>query len=296
MSETLRFGPYTVELSDPDKVLFPADGLTKRDLVDHYRAVAGRMVPLIENRPLTMQRFPDGIGEEGFYQKRISNYFPEWIRRARVEIEGGAIEMAVADNAATLAYLAQQACITPHVGLARLDRPDHPDRMIFDLDPAEDDFAQVRFAAKALHDLLAAHELPAHVATTGSRGVHVVVPLDRGAPFDDVRAVARQVADRLSAAHPDRLTTEQRKAKRGGRLFVDWLRNAYGQTAVAPYAVRARPGAPVACPVAWDELDAIDARAVTVANVRRRIGQADPWRGVARRAVSLKRVAEAARE
>jgi len=294
MNDTLRFGPYSVELTNADKVLFPDDGLTKRDLVEHYRRVAGRMVPLVADRPLTMHRFPEGIGTDGFFQKRVSEHFPDWIRRARVEIEDGAIDMVVADNAATLAYLAQQACIEPHVGLARLDRPDHPDHMIFDLDPAEDDFAQVRFAACAMRDLLAGHDLPVYLKTTGSKGVHLLVPLDRSAGFDDVRATARRIADRVARDHSDRLTTEQRKDKRRGRLFVDWLRNAYGQTAVAPYAVRARPGAPVACPVTWDELGDIDARSVTMTNIADRLDRADPWAGMGRRAVSLQRVAAAA--
>ncbi len=294
MTETLRFGPYSVELTNADKVLFPDDGLTKRDLVAHYRRVAGRMVSLIRDRPLTMRRFPDGIGKEGFFQKRISDHFPDWVRRARVEIEGGAIEMVVADNAATLAYLAQQACIEPHVGLARLDRPDRPDHMIFDLDPAGDDFAQVRFAACAMRDRLAAHDLSVFLKTTGSKGVHLLVPLDRSAGFDDVRAVARRIVDGVAADHPGRLTTEQRKDKRRGRLFLDWLRNAYGQTAVAPYAVRARPGAPVACPIAWDELGDIRARSVTMTNVASRLDRADPWAGMGRWAVSLKRVVAAA--
>lgn len=295
MSETLRFGRYTVELTKPDKVLFPGDGLTKRDLAAHYRRVAGRMVPLIGNRPLTMHRFPDGIGEEGFFQKSISDYFPDWIDRAEVATEDGSIEMVVANNAATLAYLAQQACITPHVGLARLDRPDRPDQMIFDLDPPGDDFAAVRFAARALRAMLDEHDIPAFVKTTGSKGLHVVVPLDRSAVFDDVRAVARAIAERLAGRHAERMTTEQRKNKRRGRLFLDWLRNAYGQTAVAPYAVRAIRGGPVATPVDWDELGRIDARSVTMANAAARLDGADPWKGMGRRAVSLSRVERAAK-
>lgn len=286
----LRFGRYTVELSSLDRVLFPDVGVTKGDLVEHYRRVAGRMVPHLKGRPVSMQRFPGGIEEEGFYQKAAPDYFPDWIRRVTIGKEGGTVEHVVCDNAATLVYLANQGCITPHVWLSRVDRLDHPDRLIFDLDPPGDDFDAVSFAAGRLRELLGELGLDPYPMATGGRGLHLIVPLDRGADFDAARGFAKDVADLLAARHPDRLTTETRKNKRRGRLFLDYLRNAYAQTAVPPYAVRARPGAPVAVPLAWEELSDRSLRGGSwnTRNVLARVeGKNDPWEGMARRARSL---------
>lgn len=287
---TLRFGPYTVEVSSLDKVLFPDVGVTKGDLIDHYRAAADRMLPFLRDRPVSMQRFPDGIAADGFYQKEAPDYFPEWIRRVTVEKEGGTVDHVVCDNEATLVYLANQACITPHVWLSRADEIRRPDRMIFDLDPSGEDFGIVRFAARELRDLLQEVGLYPYVMTTGGRGLHVVVPFDRSADFDVVRAFARDVAETLAARHDDRLTTETRKSKRHGRLFLDYLRNAYAQTGVPPYAVRPRPGAPVAVPLDWDEVSDSDLRgdAYHTRNVATRLEREDdPWKGMGRHARSL---------
>ena len=289
MRKSVRIGKVTVELSNLDKVLFPDDGITKGELVEYYRKVAGHMLPYLADRPVSMQRFPDGIGKEGFYQKSISDYFPDWIDRVEVPKEGGTVTHVVCQDAATLVYLANQGCITPHVWLSRKDRIRHPDRMIFDLDPSGDDFGAVRSAARTLRELLDELGLAPYVMTTGGRGLHVVTPLDRSADFDDVRAFARDAADLLARRQPGRLTTETRKNKRRGRIFLDYLRNAWAQTAVPPFAVRARKGAPVAMPLGWDELGrAVSGSAYHVGNAFRRLGRADdPWRGMARRARSL---------
>lgn len=291
MTESRRYGRYVVELSRPDKVLFPDDGITKRDLADYYESVAETMLPHLAGRPLTMQRFPDGIGREGFYEKRAPGHFPDWVGRATFSTaEGEPITQIVCENTATLVYLADQACITPHVWLSRVDDLDAPDRLIFDLDPPDDDFGAVRQAARDLHDLLEELELATFVMTTGSRGLHVVVPLDRVADFDAARRFARDVADLLVGRRPDDYTTAARVAKRGDRLYLDTGRNAYGQTGVAPYAVRARPGAPVATPLDWPELEdpRIGPRRYTLRNLARRLGQKeDPWKGIGRHGRSL---------
>jgi bifunctional non-homologous end joining protein LigD len=286
---------HRVELSHPGKVLFPDDGLTKGDLVDYYRRIAEVALPHWRDRPLTMHRFPDGIGEEGFFQKNMPDHFPGWIDRAEMPKEGGSVTHVVANNAATLVYLANQGCITAHLGLSRTDRPDRPDQMIFDLDPSDDDFAKVQQAAAWLREVLDELELPSFVKTTGSRGLHVLVPLDRSADFDTMREVARGLAEHLAARHPDALTVAQRKNARGTRVFIDYLRNAYGQTAVAPYSVRARPGAPVATPVTWDAALAsgLSPRQYTIKNIFRRLGQTDdPWAGIGGSAVSLASVGD----
>jgi len=295
VSETLRFGPYSVEATHLDKVLFPGEGITKGDLIDYYRDIAGSILPYLEERPVVMQRFPEGIGADGFYMKNVPDYFPDWIETVTVAKKEGSVTHAVVGNEATLVYLANQGTITPHVWLSRIDALRAPDRIVFDLDPPENDFDSVRDGARAIRELIEEVGLVPFAMTTGGRGVHVVVPIDRGPEFDDVRAFARGVADLLAERHPDRFTTETRKAKREGRLFLDYLRNSYAQTAVPPYAVRPRPGAPVAMPIAWDELDESDLRGDrwTIESARRRLARADdPWKGHRRRARELERAAE----
>jgi bifunctional non-homologous end joining protein LigD len=288
---TRRYGRLTVETSREEKVFFPDTGLTKGDLVDYYEAVAGAMLPHLRGRPLVVERFPDGLRGEGFYQKQVPDHFPDWIHTTRVRTAAGHQELVVCDNLATLVYLADQACLTFHPWLSRADRPDRPDQLVVDLDPPGDDFETARRAAFRLRDLLDELELPAWPKLTGSKGIHVVVPLDRSEDFDAVRGFAREAMAVLAARHPDSLTMEQRKNKREGRLFLDVGRNAWAQTAVAPYAVRPLPGAPVATPVDWEELGArdLDSRSYTVRNVLRRLGQRDdPWAGMRRHARSLR--------
>jgi bifunctional non-homologous end joining protein LigD len=196
----------------------------------------------------------------------------------------------VCNTPATLVYLANQACLTPHLWLSQVDQLDYPDKLIFDLDPPADDFEPVRFAARALRDRLQELELDTYVMTTGSQGLHVVIPLDRKTDFDTARSFAREFVEYLAQQHPERLTTEVRKNKRKGRVFLDYLRNAYGQTAVSPYAVRAKAGAPVATPLEWAELGDSDlhAQSYTISNIFRRLGQKnDPWAGMRQHAQSL---------
>jgi bifunctional non-homologous end joining protein LigD len=288
---SVRVGRRTVEVSNAGKVLYPGEGITKGDLVDHYRRVAGRMLPHLRGRPVAMERYPDGIGGERIFQKDVPGYFPGWVDRVKVHKEGGTLQQVVCDQAATLVYLANQACITPHVFLSRTDRLDHPDQLIFDLDPSGDDFESARRAALALRALLEELELPSFPKTTGGKGVHVTVPLDRRADFDTVRRFARRVAAVLAGRQPDRLTTEQHKQRREGRLYLDVMRNAYAQTAVPPYAVRARPGATVATPLDWSEVEERSLRpsAFTIGSISARMEDADPWKDLRRRARSLTR-------
>lgn len=284
-------GGHTIEIGNADKVFYPDAGITKGEVVGYYEQVAGAMLPHVHDRPVSMQRFPDGIAGEGFFQKDVPDYFPPWIATVAVGTETGkTVHHALIQNAATLVYLAEQACLTPHIWLSRADHLHHPDRVIFDLDPPDSDFGRVREAAHAVRGLLEELGLPAFVMTTGSRGLHVVTPLDRRAGFDTVRAFARRAADLLARRHPDHLTTETRLDRRDRRLFLDYLRNAYAQTSVAPYALRAKPGAPVATPLEWSELDAKDmgSRRYTLRNLFRRLGQkSDPWADIDRHARSL---------
>jgi bifunctional non-homologous end joining protein LigD len=292
VTETRRVGRRTISLSNPDKVLWPEDGVTKSDLVDYYEGIADVMLPFTRDRLMTLERFPDGISAGRFYSKDAPRYFPNWIDRETVPKKGGSVSHVVCNDRATLVYLANQACITLHVGLSRIDRINNPDQMIFDLDPSTEDFSVVRRTAVSVRDLLDDLGLTSFVRVSGSRGLHVVTPLDRSAPFEVVREFARDFATLIAQLDPDQLTIEHRKTKRGDRLFVDWMRNAYGQTAVASYSVRARPGAPVAVPLAWEEVE--DARlrpdGFTLADARARLeGGVEPWRGWRRRARSVER-------
>jgi bifunctional non-homologous end joining protein LigD len=280
----------TVKISNPDKILFPDDGITKGDLIEYYRRVAPRMLPYVRGRPLHMQRFPDGIGGEEFQQKRIPSYFPDWISRVEVKMTGGFLTHPVIDNAATLVYLANQAVITPHVWTSCVDRLEYPDQLIFDLDPSGTDFEAVRFAARTLRGLLESLGLTPFLKTTGSRGLHVIVPLDASADFEKVHGFARAVAQLLASRHPAELTTETRKQKRAGRLYLDTARNAYAQTTVAPYAVRARRGAPVATPIAWKDLGdrQLQPDSYNLRNLFRSLSRrSDPWANMSQYAHSL---------
>jgi bifunctional non-homologous end joining protein LigD len=288
-----------VEVPRADKVLYPDDGLTKRNVAEYYAEVADHMLAHLSGRPVNMQRFPDGIDSPGFYEKKRPDHFPDWVGSVRVETKDGAQDQVVVESWRALVYLAGQACLTPHTWLARSpdlatgEGLDKPDQMVFDLDPSTDDLALVRRAARAVRDVLGDLGLAAYLKTTGSRGYHVVVPLRRELGFDDVRDVAGRVATRVTNREPDSFTTEQRKDKRGDRVFVDTLRNGYGQTAVPPYALRATPGAPVATPIEWDELSRVEPDHFTISSVGRRLAdRGDPWHGIGRRAQKLSRVVD----
>jgi bifunctional non-homologous end joining protein LigD len=290
MAQKIEIDGHEIALSNTDKILFPKAKVSKGDLIDYYQRIAPTMLPHIAARPLSLERYPDGVECDGFMQKNASDYFPDWLRRARLAKEDGNVDHVVAEDAATLVYLANQACVTLHAGLARTDRIDHPDFMVFDLDPSDEDFGKVKRAARDARALLDEVGLTSFVQTTGSRGLHVWVPLDRAAPFDEVREIASNLADALVARAPDERTTAQRKANRGDRVFIDIARNAYGQTVVAPYSVRARPEASVATPLHWDELDSpdLEPRRYTVQNLFRRLGQKpDPWAGIEKQAQKL---------
>jgi bifunctional non-homologous end joining protein LigD len=276
-----------VRVTHPDKVLFPDDGITKAELVDYYRTVAPRMLPLIGGRPVTMQRFPDGIGRDGFLQKQIGKYFPDWIervtapnRRTRQGTTREEVTYMVCRAADDLAYIANQNCVTPHVWLSRVPDIHHPDQLVFDLDPASDDLGVLRSAAASLRGLLEELGLTAFLKSSGSRGLHVVVPLVPSVDTDTVNAYGIAVAEALAARHPDDFTTEGRIANRHGRLYLDTGRNGYAQTMAAPYAVRARPGAPVSVPLDWSELDGWEPGRHTVRSIAERLDAPDPWAGL----------------
>jgi bifunctional non-homologous end joining protein LigD len=291
LTESVRAGRRSIAITHADRVVFPEAGVTKLDLACHYAAVAPVMVPHVRDRPLAVQSFPQGVAGKGFFVKNVAKHFPDWIKTARVpKREGGALTQVLANDAPTLVYLAGQNAITPHIWTARADRLEQPDRVVFDLDPATSKFAEVRAAARSLGDLLRDLGFEPFSMTTGSRGLHVVIALRRRADYGAVNAWARDVGARFAETAPDKLTTEFRIAKRGERLFVDMHRNAYAQHAVAPYAVRALPKAPVATPLHWEELSdrKLSPQGWTVKTIQARLdSEGDPWKGIAKTARSL---------
>jgi bifunctional non-homologous end joining protein LigD len=284
-----------VQITHADRLVFPADEITKGDIVDYHAEIADVMVPHLKGRPLTVWRYPRGIDDQGFVQQDFSDSLPEWMGRVEVAKEGGTVVHPTADRPEALRWLANQNCLTLHAWLSRRDALDVPDRVVFDLDPSGGDFAVVRATARAVADVLDELGLVSYVQTTGSRGLHVVTPIKGDAEFDVVRQFARDVAEVVAADDPAHRTIEMRKANRGDRVYLDVMRNAYAQTAVAPYAVRARRGAPVATPLEWDELDRRGLRAdrFTIHDIPKRVAESgDPWADLRRRARSLTRPAQ----
>jgi len=285
------------EIYHLDKLLFPEDAITKGQLLEYYHQVAPLLLPYCHNRAITMERFPHGIEGVSFYQKSIPHSFPDWIPRKKIANKGGgSTTYVVCKDRNTLLYLVYQACITPHAWLSTITRLNYPDTMIFDLDPAGEivtDFTPVRTAAYALKDALAALGLEAWVMTTGSRGLHLRVPLKPEYPFESVRAFARSVAETVVKEYSREMTLESRKAQRGNRLLIDIMRNGFGATAVLPYAVRARPHAPIALPVSWQELteDHFSAQKYTITTPYTHIQQqATLWKEMSTHAFSLKKL------
>ena len=292
VAANVRAGHRLVGITNPDRVVFPDAGLTKLDLARHYADVAPAMLPHVHGRPLALQSFPKGVAHDGFFLKNVPRHFPNWIATVRVsKREGGTLRHALANDAATLVYLAGQNAVTLHTWTSRSDMLERPDRLIFDLDPPSPrHFAEVRAAARELGRLLRDLGLEPHAMTTGSRGLHIVAPLRRTQEFEAVRPFAQRVARLLADRNPTTLTVEHRLAKRAGRIFIDVGCNTYGQHAVAPYAARALPNAAVAAPLAWEELRdrSLHPQRWTLRNIAARLAdQADPWSGLAGHARSL---------
>ena len=298
-AESVIIEGITVELSNTGKVLFPEDPqITKGDLVRYYQEMADRIVPYLRDRPLVMARYPDGIGGQRIFQKNIPGYFPSWVSRVEVDKAGGELCQVIGDKPATLVYLANQACIELHAFLSKTGELECPDQVVFDLDPpGEDRFPDVALLARRLRELLEDElGLTAYVKTTGGKGLHVHVPLRAVDSFDAARSFARQASEVLAARNPDLLTTQQRRAGRGDRVYADVMRNAYAQTVVAPYSVRARPGAHVATPLRWEELEDRDLTPGrftlhSIGDRLERLGASDPWAGLGRRRYGLDKAA-----
>lgn len=282
-------------ITHPEKVLFPDDGITKGDLAAYYDAMAAVMLPHLRGRPVTMERYPAGIGQKGFWQKDVSKGFPEWLQRVEVKKKSGVVHHPIVMDARSLAWMTNQNTITQHVWASRLPDLMHPDLCVFDLDPSSDDPAAVRAAAIGLRDLLEELTLPSWIKTTGSKGFHIVVPLDGAASMRVVARFAGAVGAVFVTSAADRLTQEFSKADRAGRIYVDTGRNGYSATFAAPYTVRAKRGAPVSAPCTWQEIERgeVAPGTFTLGNMPARIAAVgDLWADMRRRGRSLKRPIE----
>jgi bifunctional non-homologous end joining protein LigD len=274
-----------VKITSPDKVLFPRDGYTKTDVIGYYRSVADVMLPLLRDHPIAMLRFNQGLDGERFYHKHAPKHFPDFIDRATIPTSKGDQIYSVINNIDALTYIANHNAIELHLLGSRADDLSHPDRMVFDFDPSIEDFSLVKDAARWCRDLLKKHKMKSFVMVSGSRGLHVWVPLDRSSTGDEVLAFSGRVAELLVEEHPDALTTEFAKADRGDRIYVDIARNAPAQHAVAPYSLRAKDGAPVATPIGWDELDDKDLtpQRYTLSDVPDLVAKRkDPWNSISK--------------
>lgn len=288
----LKVQGFELEITNYDKVLFPESGYTKADLVTYYEKIADIMLPHLIGRPISMYRFPNGINKDAFFQKEAPKYFPDWINRVLIKKrEGGEQYQITCENKATLVYLANQVC-TIHTWLSRSGNLRNPDKMIFDLDPPGDNFDVIRDTAFLIRDVLKDLKISSFVMTTGSRGLHVAVPVDSNSDFKVVRAFARGISEYLARKMPDVLTTEINKEKRKGRVFLDYLRNSYAATSVAPYSVRAVEGAPVATPLEWNELKKeINSQSYNISNIFQRIEKkGDSWQSFFDKTHSLEKI------
>jgi bifunctional non-homologous end joining protein LigD len=288
---TVNVGRRPVAITHAGKALFQNPTVEKLDLARYYERVAAVMLPHIRNRPLALQAFPNGVDDHGFFLKSVPRHFPGWIDRVEVPKRGGSLTQALAGERAALVYLAGQNVVTPHIWLSRADELRQPDRLVIDLDPSPGvGFAEVRAAAREAGERCRAAGLATFALVTGSRGVHVVCPLRRGPSFSEVHRFARALAEAMVADDRRHLTLEWHRAERGRRIYLDVNRIAYAQHVAAPYAVRPRPGAPVAMPIRWEELSGRSLRAdrYTIANVPDRLrAEGDAWSEINRHSRKL---------
>jgi bifunctional non-homologous end joining protein LigD len=279
-------------ITHPEKVLFPADGITKGELAAYYEEIAPAMLPHVRARPVTMERFPAGIDKKGFIQKDVSKGYPAWLARVEVPKKDGTVHHPLITDTNSLLWVVNQNTITPHVWTSRAPDVYHPDICVFDLDPSVDDSRALRAAALALRVLLDDLGLPSWVKTSGSKGFHIAVPLDGKARTGEVEGFAHAVGTMLVKRFPDHLTQEFHKVDRKGRILIDTGRNGYSATFAAAYAVRPKPGAPVSAPCTWEEVESGDVapQAFNIRNMKTRMDAVgDLWADLARRKRSLTR-------
>jgi bifunctional non-homologous end joining protein LigD len=271
-------------ITHPEKVLFPDEGITKGELAAYYEAIAPLMLPHIKSRPITMERFPGGIGATGFLQKNVVKGFPSWLKRVEAPKKDGVVHYPIANDRRSLEWIVNQNTIALHVWVSRAPKLGHPDLCVFDLDPSRDDADDVREGALRVRDVLAELGHDSLVKTSGSKGFHIAVRLGARATFRDSHALAGQAARILLERHPAQFTQEFSKADRKGRIYLDTGRNQPGATFVAVYSVRAKAGAPVSAPCTWEEIESgeVQPRTFTLRTMAARVAKVgDLWTAAA---------------
>jgi bifunctional non-homologous end joining protein LigD len=278
-------------ITHPEKVLFPDDGITKGELAAYYETIGPVMLPHIRGRPVTMERYPAGIGQQGFWQKDVARGFPDWLKRVEVPKKKGTVHHLLVTDTRSLVWMVNQNTITPHVWVSRAPTLYQPDVCLFDLDPSADNVDLLRAAVLGLRDLLSELGLVSWVKTTGSKGFHVVIPLDGKVGMGEVSRFVQAVGTLFVKRDPEHLTQEFSKVDRGARIYVDTGRNGYSATFAAAYAVRAKPGAPVSAPCTWQEIERgeVGPRTFTLRTMPARIAAVgDLWSDMRRRKRSLR--------
>lgn len=285
----VTFGDITVKLTNTDRIVFADAGITKGEVIEYYKSIADVIVPELAGRPLTIERFTKGIEAGGFFQKHVQKHYPDWIDRAELGTKTRVV-YPICNDAASLVYFVNQGGFVLHVWTSRKKAPQNPDLIVFDLDPPDGRFDLVQQTARLLHEILDEIDLSAFVKVTGSKGLHVVAPLDGKSTFAEVHELTNAVAKMMCERHPDIVTMEFYKKDRAGRLFLDTLRNALGATVVAPYSLRGRPGAPVSAPIEWEELDDVKPNGITLRDIPARLDSiGDPWSNLRARPGSVKK-------
>lgn len=289
-----KFDKYIIDITHENKIYFPKEKITKGEVINYYQKIGLIMIRYTKNRAVTMHRFPGGITQEGFYHKNAPDFFPKWIKLKAVERkeEKGSVRYVVVNNVATLIYIVNYGCLTPHLWLSKIDKLNYPDRMIFDFDPPSSKyFGLICKKAKELKEILQELNLHPFVMSTGSKGLHITTPLIRNSTFSEVRTFAQNVAQILIDRDSKNLTLNARKEGRSQKIFIDTLRNSFGATGVAPYAIRAINGAPIAVPLEWKELGnkGLNPQKYKISNVFDRLKKVgDLWEGIDDYSASIK--------
>jgi bifunctional non-homologous end joining protein LigD len=286
-SEFTTVNRKKIEITNAKKEVFA--NITKRAFVAYYEKVAPRMLPHVQGRPISMFRMPHGMREPGFFQKHIPDHFPSWVQRTDVTRKGKTITYALANDEASIVYLATQMVI-PHIWPARTDKLEYPDKLVFDLDPSVNDLKMTQQVALQVKKFLDELHMPSYIMTTGGKGYHIVVPLDRSTPQDEVKEFASKMARVLASHYSETMTDEMRIENRKGRVMLDVMRNSPTHTAVAPYSVRASLRGGIAMPIAWSELKKTPPRHYTLENVTARLKKSDPWKDIYKEGVSIRTV------
>ncbi len=246
-----------IEISNHDKIWFPKKNITKGQVVEYYYSIADKILPYLKDRPLSLERYPDGIAKDGFYQKRAPEYFPSFVKTVKIKTEDDEIEQVVCNTRKTLIYLVNQGTLCFHTWQSRIDKIDKPDKVIFDLDPSTHSFKKVKDVASIIGEYLTKKNIKSNLMTTGKSGLHVWYKIRRTKTFNTVHEEVKAMAKEIEQKHPKLCTTEMRKNKRSDKIFIDYLRNSYGQTSVCPYALRPNQSAGIAMPIEWKKLSSL---------------------------------------